>query len=157
MKITLLSIGKNSDKDIEKLIERYVKRLTHYVKFENRSLPDAKVSKTDSRERQKQLEGALLLNALSPADYVVLLDERGKEISSVEYAEMLHGHSLRSTRNLVFVIGGPFGFCKEVYDRGDAMMSMSRMTMTHEMIRLFFIEQTYRAFTIIRGESYHHE
>ena len=156
MKITFLTIGKNADKQIEQLVDRYIKRLTHYVKFESRCLPDVKISRSETIEAQKMQEGVILLNALKPSDYVVLLDERGKQPTSQEFARMLDSMQIRGVRDAVFVVGGPYGFSQPVYDRADALLALSRMTLTHEMVRLFFVEQVYRAFTIIRGENYHH-
>lgn len=157
MKITFLTVGKNSDRKIEELTDRYVSRLKHYVKFEHRVIADVKTGRNDSKERQKQLEGNQILAAFQPSDHVVLLDERGKEFTSTEFAALLDRHLVRGTKEIFFVVGGPFGFSPEVYARANAMLSLSRMTLTHEMVRLFFTEQLYRAFTIINGESYHHE
>lgn len=157
MKITLMTIGKNGDKELDKLFGRYVDRLSHYVKFETKCLPDAKVSKSDSVERQKEIEGRNILSAVSVNDFVVLLDEKGNQYSSLGFADYIEKHLIRGTRNLIFVIGGPYGFSQDVYNRSDLLISLSQMTLTHEMVRLFFIEQLYRAFTIIKGENYHHE
>lgn len=157
MKITFLSVGKNSDCKIEELIERYTGRLEHYVRFECRYINDIKGAKSMTPDRQKEAEGASILSAVTPSDYVVLLDERGKDPTSRGFAEMLERHLVTSTRDMVFVVGGPFGFSKAVYERANELMALSRMTLTHEMVRLFFVEQVYRAFTIIRGESYHHD
>ena len=157
MKITLITIGKNTDASLQPLIERYMKRLAHYVKFELRCLPDIKISQKESTERQKALEGTAILGALKPSDHVILLDEKGKEPTSRQLAEIFQGHLNQGTRDLVFVIGGPFGFSPRVYERSNSLLALSRLTLTHEMVRLFFVEQVYRAFTIIRGESYHHD
>lgn len=157
MKITFLTVGKNNDRKIEELIGRYTSRLSHYVKFEMRNIPDARIGRNDSVDRQKQLEGAALLASLRANDYVVLLDEKGEEPTSRKFAEMIDNHLARDSRDMVFVVGGPFGFSCEVYHRADRLMALSRMTLTHEMVRLFFVEQLYRAFTIIKGESYHHD
>ena len=156
MKITLLTVGKTGDKTIEQLIGRYLERLTHYVKFEVKVIPDIKGGKNQTTERQKAAEGESILAILRPSDHVVLLDERGKEHTSPGFADMIGEHLNRGTRDIVFVIGGPFGFSEAVYSRADAMMALSKMTLTHEMVRLFFVEQLYRAFTILKGESYHH-
>lgn len=156
MKIILLTIGKNNDKTVEGLVRRYVERLVHYTKFEIHNLPDVKNVGTLGHERQKQLEGELILSFVKDDCHVVLLDERGKEFTSEKFARNIESHLIRGTRNLVFVTGGPFGFSPEVYNRADSMMALSQMTLTHEMVRLFFVEQIYRAFTIIRGENYHH-
>ena len=156
MKIKFITIGKNSDSKIESLIERYLTRLTHYVKFENLCLSDVKLSKNDSVERQKELEWRAILDVLEISDFVILLDERGKEYTSRGFADMLDNHQIRGTRTVVFIVGGPFGFSDTVYKRANHMLALSQMTLTHEMIRLFFVEQVYRAFTLIRGEGYHH-
>lgn len=157
MKITFLNIGKNNDKEIQKLIERYVSRISHYVKFEQKILPDVRQSKSLSTEKQKEIEGKSILNIIGEGCFVVLLDERGKQYTSRGFAEMIERHLIRGTRDLVFVVGGPYGFSEQVYDRADDMLSLSKMTLTHEMVRLFFTEQVYRAFTIIKGENYHHD
>ena len=157
MKITFLNIGKNNDKEIQKLIERYVSRISHYVKFEQKILPDVRQSKSLSTEKQKEIEGKSILNVIGEGCFVVLLDERGKQYTSRGFAEMIERHLIRGTRELVFVVGGPYGFSEQVYDRADDMLSLSKMTLTHEMVRLFFTEQVYRAFTIIKGENYHHD
>lgn len=157
MKITLLTVGKNADRQIEDLIERYVKRLTHYVKFETRNLPDVRNSGKMTADIQKQIEGQNILAAIRREEYVVLLDERGETMTSREFSKFIGRHLLNATRDITFVVGGAYGFSKAVYDRADTMISLSRMTLTHEMVRLFFVEQVYRAFTILRGENYHHD
>lgn len=157
MKITFTVVGRNGDKAIEGLIDRYLKRLTHYVRFDVRQIADVKIPKSATNEMQKDLEGRAILASIEPSDHVILLDERGKEPTSRGFAEIIERHMLGGTRNLVFVVGGPFGFSREVYSRANAMLALSRLTLTHEMVRLFFVEQVYRAFTIIRGESYHHD
>ncbi len=157
MKITFLTVGKNTDRKIEELVARYTSRLAHYVKFEARALPDVKATKGMTTEHQKQTEGISILSALTPSDHVILLDERGDMPTSRGFADLIERHLLRGTRNLCFVVGGPYGFSPDVYARADSLLSLSRMTLTHEMVRLFFVEQVYRAFTIIRGESYHHD
>lgn len=157
MKITFLTVGKNNDDQIEKVIGRYMNRLAHYAKVEAKSLNDVKVRGAISPDVQKKMEGASILAAVRPGDHVVLLDEGGKEYTSRQFSELLSRHLVGGTRELVFVVGGPFGFSSEVYERADALLSLSKMTLTHEMVRLFFVEQLYRAFTIIRGENYHHD
>ena len=157
MKITLLTMGRNSDKRVEELVARYVGRLSHYVRFEVRDLPDVRLKGSVTTDRQKEAEGQSILATVAPRDFVMLLDERGKEYTSRGFAEMIERQMATQSRDIVFVVGGPFGFSKAVYDRADALISLSRMTLTHEMVRLFFVEQVYRAFTIIRGESYHHD
>lgn len=157
MKITLLTMGRNGDRDVAQLIKRYVDRLAHYVKFESRDIADVKLKGAVDVNRQKEAEGQAILGALGTRDFVMLLDERGREYTSREFAAMIERRMVSESRDMVFVVGGPFGFSKAVYDRADALVSLSRMTLTHEMVRLFFVEQVYRAFTIIRGESYHHD
>lgn len=155
--MTLLTVGKTTDRQLDELIGRYVKRLSHYVRFDIRVVPDVRGAKSMTGDKLKEAEGAAILGCISTADYVVLLDERGDQPTSRKYAEMIERHIAGSSRDMVFVVGGPFGFSQSVYDRADRMMALSRMTLTHEMVRLFFVEQTYRAFTIIRGENYHHD
>ena len=157
MKITFLTVGKNGDSQLERLITGYMKRLTHYVKIEMRNVSDVRSGASMTRDRQKKLEGESLLAVLKPSDHVILLDERGKEMTSRQFSEMISKHLVNATRELVFVVGGPFGFSDEVYNRANSLFSLSKMTMTHEMVRLLFVEQLYRAFTIIRGEQYHHD
>lgn len=157
MKITLLAVGKTNDKAIQELIERYITRLKHYAKFEIKTLPDVKVGKNTPTLQAKEMEGRKILENVSTSDLVILLDERGMELSSTQFAEMLQKHFATSPRDMVFVIGGPYGFSQDVYERADKKLSLSRMTLTHEMVRLFFTEQLYRAFTIIKGENYHHD
>ncbi len=157
MKITFTVVGRNGDRAIEDLIDRYLKRLTHYVRFDVRQIADVKIPKSATADVQKELEGRAILASVDQSDHVVLLDERGKEPTSRGFAEIIERHMLSGTRNLVFVVGGPFGFSPDVYNRADSMIALSRLTLTHEMVRLFFVEQVYRAFTIIRGESYHHD
>ena len=157
MKITLLTVGKTADKDIDYLVGRYKSRLKHYVKFDERVVVDLKTTRSLSKIQQKEMEGNLILNALPDNATVILLEERGKEYSSLGFAQFLDSHQLKGTKELIFIVGGPYGFSEKVYDRANDKISFSRMTLTHEMIRLFFTEQVYRAFTIIRGEKYHHE
>lgn len=157
MKITLAVVGRNGDRAIEDLIQRYVKRLGHYCRFEVRMIDDPKATRTTDTARRKELEGLKVLETLSPPDHVILLDERGEQPSSRGFAQMLERHLNRATPSLVFVVGGPYGFSPALYDRANGMLSLSRMTLTHEMVRLFFVEQVYRAFTILRGENYHHD
>lgn len=157
MKIQLLVIGKTSADYLNKGTDLYLSRLSHYIPTEIRVLPDIKNTRKLSEEQQKTAEGELFLNALQPGDYVVLLDERGREFSSREFSGFIQQKMNTVARNLVFIIGGPYGFSNGVYARADAQLSLSRMTFSHEMIRLFFIEQVYRAMTILRGEPYHHD
>jgi len=157
MKILLLVIGKTDDEYLVTGIKKYVDRLGHYASFEIKELPDPRNRKTLSEEQQKKTESLLLLQQLQPADQVVLLDENGKQFTSVDFAENLEKQLASGAKRLVFVIGGPYGFAQEVYDRTNAKMSLSPMTFSHQMVRLIFVEQLYRAFTILKGEPYHHQ
>lgn len=156
MKILLLVIGKTDEDYLVTGIKKYVGRLGHYVSFEMKELPDIRNRKTLSEEQQKKGESFLLLSQLQPSDHVILLDERGESYTSVEFSESLEKGMVSGAKRMVFVIGGPYGFDKEVYDRADAKMSLSPMTFSHQMVRLIFLEQLYRAFTILKGEPYHH-
>ncbi len=156
MKITLLVVGKTTDSRLISLIEDYRKRLIHYVPFELVVLPDLKNTKSLSEEQIKTAEGEAILRFVTPSMDVVLLDEHGKELRSIEYAEWLQ-KKMGSGKDLTLVIGGPYGFSKAVYQRADGKVSLSRMTFSHQMIRIMVIEQIYRAMTILRGEPYHHE
>ena len=157
MKILLLVIGKTDDDYLVTGIKKYVDRLGHYASFEMKELPDPRNRKTLSEEQQKKAESLLLLQQLQPADLVVLLDENGKQFTSVAFSENLEKQLASGAKRLVFVIGGPYGFAQEVYDRANAKMSLSLMTFSHQMVRLIFVEQLYRAFTILKGEPYHHQ
>lgn len=157
MKITLLVVGKTVGKELTTLISDYAERVTHYVPFEMVTIPELKNTKSLSMEQQKQAEGELIMKQLQSSDYVVLLDERGKEMRSVDFADWIEKRQQTIGKRLVFVIGGPYGFAKEVYDRKQEMLSVSKMTFSHQMIRLIFTEQLYRAMTIIKNEPYHHE
>ncbi len=157
MKIRLLTIGATQDKLMREAIEKYVKRLGHYIPFEIKTLPDVKVTRSTTQDRQKEAEGERFLAQLNPGDRLVLLDERGEMLSSREFSDDISRLMTTMQYDLVFVIGGPYGFSQAMYSRANAMLSLSRMTMTHEMVRLFFIEQVYRAMTILRGEPYHHD
>ncbi|MGA9271601.1 MAG: 23S rRNA (pseudouridine(1915)-N(3))-methyltransferase RlmH [Lutimonas sp.] len=157
MKIKILAVGKTDDKNLEILIGKYMKRLTHYLSVTLETLPDVKNSKNLSEREQKKLEGELILKKIQTTDQVVLLDEKGKEFRSVEFAKYLQKKMNAGTRNLILVIGGPYGFSEGLYQRANGKLSLSKMTMSHQMIRLFLVEQVYRAFTILRNEPYHHE
>lgn len=157
MKITLLCIGKTDETFIKIGIENYVKRLRHYIHFDISVIPDVKNAKHLPQEQQRIKEGELLSKHLGNSDFVVLLDERGKAFRSVEFAGLLEQKMVRSVQHIVFIIGGPYGFSKELYERANQQLSLSKMTFSHQMVRLFFVEQLYRAFTILRGEPYHHE
>ncbi len=156
MRITLLTVGKTTDPRLASLIEDYRQRLTHYVPFEWVVLPDMKNAKALSEEQVKAAEGEMILRALTPSMDVVLLDEHGKEMRSVEYADWIQ-KKMSSGRDLTLIIGGPYGFSPAVYERANGKLSISQMTFSHQMIRIMVIEQIYRAMTILRGEPYHHE
>ena len=157
MTIRLLTIGKTDSKQLEELISIYEKRLSHYVKFEFDIIPDIKNSKNLSEEQQKQKEGELILKQVTPSDFLIVLDENGKQFSSVEFSNLLQKRMNSGIKNLVFVIGGPYGFSNEVYLRANSKISLSKMTFSHQMVRLFVVEQIYRAFTILKNEPYHHD
>lgn len=157
MEIVLLTVGKTTTPYIRTGIEEYEKRLKRYVPFRIISLPDVKASSKGGNEIQKKSEGERILAELGPSDLVTLLDERGTMPTSVGFSEILNKGMLTGRKRHVFVVGGPFGFSQAVYDRADSLLSLSRMTFSHEMVRLFFAEQLYRAMTILRGEHYHHE
>lgn len=156
MKILLLVIGKTDEDYLVTGIKKYVGRLGHYASFELKEIPDIRNRKTLSEDQQKKAESFLLLQQLQPSDQVVLLDERGKQYTSVEFSEIIEKRTASGTKRIVFIIGGPYGFAQEVYDRADAQMSLSPMTFSHQMVRLIFVEQLYRAFTILKNEPYHH-
>lgn len=156
MRITLLTVGKTDKGWIKDGIAIYTGRLSHYVNFEIKEIPELKNVSGMTKEQIKAKEGELILKALRPDDFVVLLDEHGREYSSMEWSRKLE-QMMQRGKNLVYVVGGAYGFCKEVYDRKNDMISLSRMTFSHQMIRAIFVEQLYRAFTIINGEPYHHE
>lgn len=156
MKILLLVIGKTDEDYLITGIKKYVGRLGHYVSFEMKEIPDIRNRKTLSEDQQKKAESFLLLQQLQPGDHVVLLDENGASFTSVAFAENLEKLTASGTKRIVFLIGGPYGFAQEVYDKANAKMALSAMTFSHQMVRLIFVEQLYRAFTILKGEKYHH-
>lgn len=157
MKITLLTIGKTDVKWVREGLETYVSRLRHYVPFELVEIPELKNVSSLSKDQIKEKEGALILSKLKSADSVVLLDEHGREYRSIEFAAELEDRMSRSGRDIVYVIGGAYGFSPAVYERADSKLSLSKMTYSHQLVRTIFAEQLYRAFTIIKGEPYHHE
>ena len=157
MTITLILVGKTDNKHLEALINDYRKRLSFFVKLEVTIIPDLKKRKNMEIELQKEKEGQLILSKISNSDFVVLLDENGMEHTSTKFAGWLQKRMNTGLKNLVFVIGGPYGFSPEVYDRGNQNISLSKMTFSHQMIRLFFTEQLYRAFSILKNLPYHHE
>lgn len=156
MKVTLLVVGKTTDSHIDALIQEYQNRLTHYLPFALQVIPELKNTKALSPEQQKQAEGDLILKAVTANTDLILLDEHGKEFRSIEFADYLQKR-MSSGRDVVFVVGGPYGFADTVYQRANGKISLSKMTFSHQMVRLFFVEQSYRAMTILRGEPYHHE
>ena len=157
MKITLLAIGKTDDRNLQSLIEEYSKRLKHYVSFNFELIPDIKNVKNLSEIQQKNKEGQELMKRLSTSDTLVLLDENGKSFNSVGFSEYLQKKMNSGLKNLVFIIGGPYGFSDELYQRANGKVALSQMTFSHQMVRLFFVEQLYRGFTILRNEPYHHQ
>lgn len=156
MKVTLLAIGKTDDKNLQTLIAAYSKRLKYYVPFSFEIIPDVKNSKNLSETLQKQAEGEAILKRLQLADTLILLDENGKQYSSVSFSQFLQKKMNSGLKNLVFVIGGPYGFSEEMYKRANGKISLSKMTFSHQMVRLFVVEQLYRGYTILRNEPYHH-
>jgi len=156
MTIKLLGIGKTDDKTLQNLTDVYVNRLQFYNKFEIELIPDLKKVKNLDENQQKQKEGELILNKITTSDFVVLLDENGKQISSVGFSEFIQKRFNSGLKQVIFVIGGPYGFSNDVYNRADSKISLSKMTFSHQMVRLFFTEQLYRAFTILKNEPYHH-
>lgn len=157
MKITLICIGKTRDRNLVDGIEKYMSRISHYISFDFVTLPDWKTTSRLSETQQKEKEGAMILGALQDSDRVILLDERGTQMTSREFAQSIDRQMNAGLKRLVFIIGGPYGFSQEVYNRADAKLSLSKMTFSHEKVRLFFVEQIYRAMTILRGEPYHHD
>ncbi len=156
MKTVLILVGKTNGKLFAAGIDDYVGRINHYMPMSVVTIPELKSTKNLSQEQQKEMEGRLIMDQLQSSDTVVLLDEHGKEPRSVELARWLE-HKRQTARRLVFVIGGPYGFSQQVYSRANEQLSLSRMTFSHQMVRLIFAEQLYRACTIIQGEPYHHE
>lgn len=157
MKITLLAIGKTDDKNLQNLIQDYAKRLSHYVNFNFEIIPDIKNAKNLSEAQQKNAEGEEILKYIELSDTLVLLDENGEHYTSVAFSNFLQKKMNSGLKNLVFVIGGPYGFSDALYETAQNKMALSSMTFSHQMIRLFFIEQLYRGFTILKNEPYHHQ
>ncbi|MBQ4914863.1 23S rRNA (pseudouridine(1915)-N(3))-methyltransferase RlmH [Maribacter sp. MMG018] len=157
MTIKLLAIGKTDSSELQKLIDLYERRLGHYIKFDIELIPDLKKTKNLSEDQQKTKEGELILKHLSNTDVLVLLDEKGKQYTSIEFSAYLQKKMNSGLKQLVFLIGGPYGFSQEVYNRAAGKISLSKMTFSHQMVRLFVVEQIYRAFTILRNEPYHHK
>lgn len=157
MKIKVLVIGKTDDKNLQILIDKYEKRLKHYVKFQMEIIPDLKKTKNLSEKEQKEREGELLLKKISPMDQLWLLDEKGKTFKSIEFSSFIQMKMNAGIKQLIFAVGGPYGFSADVYQKAVGQISLSKMTFSHQMIRLFLTEQIYRAFTILKNEPYHHE
>jgi 23S rRNA (pseudouridine1915-N3)-methyltransferase len=157
MKITFITVGKTEDAYLKDGIEKYVKRLKHYTKLEMVEIPELKNTKALTEEQQKTKEAELILKKVGATDYLILLDENGAEFTSVQFANYINKRSVSSSANLIFVVGGPYGFDQLVYQRANDKLSLSRMTFSHQMVRLFFVEQLYRAYSIIKGEPYHHQ
>lgn len=155
MKITLLVVGKTSTGYLTQGIEEYVKRVQRYVPFDIRVIPDVK--RNQGTQRQKELEGEAMLSTITGADYVTLLDERGTQLTSREFAQDIDKKMVQLPSRWILVIGGPYGFSQAMYDRANSKLSLSKMTFPHEMVRLFVVEQIYRAMTILHGEPYHHD
>ncbi len=157
MNIKLIAIGKTDNKNLQALIDEYTKRLGFYIKFDLEVIPDIKNVKNLSESEQKVKEGQLILSKLAPTDQLILLDENGKEFNSVGSSDFLQKKMNSGIKTLVFVIGGPYGFSEEVYQKAQGKVALSQMTFSHQMVRLFVIEQIYRGFTILNNEPYHHQ
>ena len=157
MNIKLIAIGKTDNKNLQALIDEYQKRLSFYIKFDLEIIPDIKNVKHLSESQQKEKEGELILAKITPTDQLILLDENGKNFSSVSFSNELQKKMNSGVKTLVFVIGGPYGFSENVYATAQGKISLSLMTFSHQMVRLFFIEQLYRGFTILKNEPYHHQ
>jgi 23S rRNA (pseudouridine1915-N3)-methyltransferase len=156
MKITLITVGKTEETYLKEGIEKYTKRLKHYTRLVTVEIDELKNTRSLTESQQKGREAELILKKILPLDHVILLDEKGTELSSTQFAAYIDKKAIGSVSNLVFVIGGPYGFDVPVYERANDKISLSVMTFSHQMVRLFFVEQLYRAFTIIKGEPYHH-
>ena len=157
MNIKLIAIGKTDNKNLQSLIDEYQKRLSFYIKFDLEVIPDIKNVKNLSESQQKEKEGELILAKITPTDQLILLDENGKTFSSIEFSAELQKKMNSGVKTLVFVIGGPYGFSNTVYAKAQGKISLSPMTFSHQMVRLFIIEQLYRGFTILKNEPYHHQ
>ena len=157
MNIELIVVGKTDMKEVEALVAMYTKRLNHYVKFAITTLADVRNTKNLSAAEQKRMEGEAILRLVTDSDHLMLLDEHGLELRSIEFADLLQKRMSAGTKRLVFVIGGPYGFSDVVYQRANSKLSLSKMTFSHQIVRAIFTEQLYRAFTILKNEPYHHE
>lgn len=156
MEITLLAVGKTDSKELQRLVAEYSHRIGHYMKFGVEIIPDIKNAKYLSENEQREKEGALIMQRLKSTDLVYLLDEKGKQYTSVDFASFLQKQMNRGTKRVVFIIGGPYGFSQDVYSGAHGLVSLSKMTFPHQLVRLFATEQLYRAFTILKNEPYHH-
>lgn len=157
MKTIFLVIGKTTDKRIEQLTDEYIGRISHYMPFRLEVIPELRNAKNLSQEQQKEQEAELIKKSLQPGDYIILLDEHGKERRSIEFAQWMQKRMAASPRRLVFIVGGPYGFAPQIHKMAQEEISLSQMTFSHQMIRLLFVEQIYRSMTILNGEPYHHE
>ena len=157
MNIELIVVGKTDSREVEALVEMYAKRVNHYCKFSITTIADVRNTRNMAASRQKQLEGEAIMKLITEGDYVVLMDERGQQYTSMEYAQWLQKRMLSGVKRLALVIGGPYGFSDEVYARANQKISLSKMTFSHQIVRAIFAEQLYRAFTILNNEPYHHE
>ena len=157
MKILLIAVGVMREAPLKELAERFAARIPHYMPFDCIAIPDPSSARSLTAEQRKEREGEAILSKINPGDFVVLFDERGKELTSREFANFIEQKANNLQRNLVFIIGGPYGFSQAVYDRANSKMGLSKMTFTHEMARVIALEQIYRAMTILRGEPYHHD
>ena len=157
MNIELIVIGKTDQQEVASLVEQYAKRVNHYCKFTVTTIADVKNTRNMAPSRQKQLEGEMILKLISEGDWLVLMDERGRQFTSMEYADWLQKRMLSGVKRVAIVIGGPYGFSDEVYKRANEKISLSKMTFSHQIVRAIFAEQLYRAFTILNNEPYHHE
>lgn len=157
MNIELIVVGKTDSREVETLVEMYTKRVNHYCKFSITTIADVRNTRNMAASRQKQLEGEAIMKLITEGDYVVLMDERGQQYTSMEYAQWLQKRMLSGVKRLALVIGGPYGFSEEVYARANQKISLSKMTFSHQIVRAIFAEQLYRAFTILNNEPYHHE
>ena len=157
MNIELIVVGKTDMKEVETLVAMYTKRLNHYVRFAITTIADVRNTKKLSEQEQKRLEGEAILRLINDSDHLMLLDEHGLELRSLEFADLIQKRMSAGTKRLVFVIGGPYGFSDAVYQRANSKLSLSKMTFSHQIVRAIFTEQLYRAFTILKNEPYHHE
>ncbi len=157
MKGVLIVVGKTTDKRFETIIQEYIERIRHYIPFTIEVIPELKNTKGLSQDEQKKREGEQILKNLQAGDYIVLLDEHGSERTSMDFASWMQKKMAAGPKRLVFIVGGPYGFSDAIHQKGNEKISLSRMTLSHQMIRMFFVEQIYRAMTILNGEPYHHE